>query len=289
MTAITSEARGKVNLTLRVLGRRTDGYHDLDSIVAFADVCDVVWLQPGKPMGVSVMGPFAAAIAGPNLAERAVLAAVEACPDLAIGHFGIEKLLPVAAGIGGGSADAAAVLRLIRNSNPKLAPEIDWLAMAESLGSDVPVCFLNTPCHMSGRGEILRPLHAFPALSAVLVNPQVPVPADKTRQVFQRLAAPHLPAASTAAAMPMAAGPGAWLDLIVAAGNDLEAPAVSVVPDIADVLTALRAHGLTRLARLSGAGPTCFALTETAADAAALAATIAETHPTWWVRATQLH
>ena len=165
-----------------------------------------------------------------------------------------------------------------------------------------PVYYYRDPALRQQIGALARQSNAYvlagtvsetrarePLNSAVLVNPQVPVPADKTRQVFQRLASTALSTASTARATPEAAGPRAWLDLIAAAGNDLEAPAVSVVPDVAEVLKALRADSLTQLARLSGAGPTCFAVTETAADAAALAAVIAAKHPAWWVRATQLH
>lgn len=286
MVGLCEIARAKINLTLRVLGRRRDGFHQLDSLVAFAGLGDTVIMAPGKPCGVSVFGPFASAIVGENLVSRAIASALAVEPALDIGHIAIEKLLPVAAGIGGGSADAAAALRLIKEANPRLAERIDWQALAAELGSDVPVCFSNQACHMAGRGDILTPVAIASPLPAVLVNPRVPVPADKTRQVFTLLEADPLAGETNDAAPPINLRD--WVKAIETCGNDLEKPASSVVPAIAEVLRSLRSHSATRVARLSGAGPTCFALTATAADADHVAQAVSSAHPDWWVRATSL-
>jgi 4-diphosphocytidyl-2-C-methyl-D-erythritol kinase len=284
MPVLSERARAKINLSLRILGRRADGYHELDSVVAFADVADVVTLTLGVPPTVSVYGPFGDAIEGENLATRALELVAAAAPGLTAGAISIEKNLPVAAGVGGGSADAAAVLRLLRLANPARAASIDWMGLAAQLGSDVPVCLESRACRMTGRGEQLTPLHGFAPLAAVLVNPQAPVPADKTRQVFKRLAAAALPAER-----PASASTSRWTTADALSGvNDLQAPATAVVPSIATVLHALESDTLPHAVRLSGAGPTCFALTATMDDAHAVAMRIAERHPTWWVRATTL-
>jgi 4-diphosphocytidyl-2-C-methyl-D-erythritol kinase len=284
MPVLSERARAKINLSLRILGRRADGYHELDSLVVFADVADTVILTLGVPPTVSVYGPFASAIEGENLATRALTLAAAAAPGLVIGAISIEKHLPVAAGVGGGSADAAAVLRLLRRANPDRAHAIDWLAIAAQLGSDVPVCFVGRACRMTGRGETLCPLDAVAPMAAVLVNPQAPVPGDKTRQVFARLAAPPLAAEFVP---PIASASWTAADALVCI-NDLEAPARAVVPAIATVLDALQGDTLPRAARLSGAGPTCFALTQTMDDAHAVALRLTERFPAWWVRATTL-
>lgn len=285
MMGLAATAKAKVNLTLRVLGKRPDGFHELDSVVAFASVGDTVMMAPGKPRQVDTFGPFASAIAGENLVARAVALALAIEPRLDIGHIAIEKILPVAAGIGGGSSDAAAALRLIRSANPRFAGAIDWTTLAADLGSDVPVCLVNAASRIQGRGERLTPIASLPPISAVLVNPRVAVPADKTRQVFASLRAPPLGSAITRELPAEAAD---WLDFLAEARNDLEAPACAVIPAIRDVLTALRSHPATSLARLSGAGPTCFALTASQSDADRLAAAISTEHPMWWIRATTL-
>ncbi len=282
LPVLSEQARAKVNLTLRILGRRPDGFHELDSIVAFAGLGDVVTLTLGAPPTVSVDGPFGAMIDGENLATRALALVSAAAPDLTTGAISIEKHVPVAAGLGGGSADAAAVLRLLRRANPARASQIDWLAIAAQLGSDVPACVESRPCRMTGRGETLTAIDGFAAIAAVLVNPQVPVPAGKTRQVFQRLAAAPIGSRAATTSIPWTAAQA------VAGSNDLEPPAKAVMPAIATVLDALTRDPLPSAARLSGAGPTCFALTATMDDAYAVAKRISQQHPSWWVRATTL-
>ena len=284
---LTSFARAKVNLTLRVLGRRADGFHELDSVVAFADVGDRVTFEPGAPAGLEVAGPFGHDIIGENLVVRALQLIAATAPDLTLGRVTLEKNLPVAAGLGGGSADAAAVLRLVRDANNGRAGRVDWMALSAQLGSDVSVCFADQACRMTGRGEILQVLDGFPRLFAVLANPQVPVPADKTTRVFEVLGSgpvEHL----GLQARPAACGRDDWLALLAAGTNDLERPAATVIPAIANVLAAMRRHPLTTAARLSGAGPTCFALATTAEDARAIARDVVSRNPAWWVRAVTL-
>jgi 4-diphosphocytidyl-2-C-methyl-D-erythritol kinase len=282
LPVLSERARAKVNLTLRVLGKRPDGFHELDSVVAFADVADIVTLTVGEAPTVCVYGPFGTAIKGENLAARALELAVAAAPSLKTGAISIEKHLPVAAGVGGGSADAAAVLRLLKRANPERALDVDWMALSAQLGSDVPVCFEDRPCRMTGRGDTLSALDGFQPMAAVLVNPQVPVPADKTRQIFKHLAAGSLRGDGAREISPWTAAEA------VAGSNDLQAPATSVIPAIATIVGALMADTLPWAARLSGAGPTCFALCVSMDDAYAVADRISAQYPTWWVRATTL-
>ena len=288
--ALAATARAKVNLSLRVLGRRPDGFHAIDSLVAFADFGDTLTSSASQPRGVQTFGPFASAIVGENLVERAIALALKKQPALEIGQITIEKLVPVAAGIGGGSADAAAALRLIRSTNPRYADAVDWDALATELGSDVPVCFRNVACRMTGRGEILTPLTTLAAFPAVLINPQVAVPSDKTRQVFKYFAAQQAPAQTEPISQPFGTAQTheEWLSVLRQLGNDLEPAATLLMPVIADVLAELRFDPRTCLARLSGAGPTCFALMKSSQDAHALADALSVRHPSWWVRVTQV-
>lgn len=271
-------ARAKVNLTLRVLGRRADGYHALDSIVAFGDVGDVVRLLPGAPTRVRVTGAFASEIVGENLAARALAMLQIAEPRLTLGEIAIEKRLPVAAGLGGGSADAAAVLRLVRLLNAELAAEIDWDGIALALGSDVPVCLASRSCRMEGRGDVLTPLPYEIQVPAVLVNAREVMPADKTARMFKMLNADDLDDADKDDAF-----------VHFADGmNDLEVVAASQFESVRVVLRRLRRMERARWARMSGAGPSCFAVFDTIGGAERAARELAETEPGWWVQATTL-
>ncbi len=283
---LTETARAKVNLTLRVLGRRPDGYHELESVVAFAGIGDEITLHVGAPVGVTVSGPFARAIDGENIAARALSGLAEVAPALTLGAVTIEKRLPVAAGIGGGSADAAAVLRAVRRANEPQASEVDWPALAASLGADVPVCLASTAQLMWGIGRETAPLSPLPALPAVLVNPGVPL---ATGPVFQALGAAPAPARS---AQPLVPGPfpdvASAAEYVRAHGNDLEPVAMALCPVIGGVLAALGAEPGVLVARMSGSGPTCFALFATNADAEAAAQRIQLRNSGWWVVATAL-
>jgi 4-diphosphocytidyl-2-C-methyl-D-erythritol kinase len=284
MPAVTERARAKINLTLTVLGRRPDGYHALLSLVAFAGIADLVTLDPVGAPGLTVTGPFALAIKGPNLVETALASISQLSPGLDVGHVTLEKNLPVAAGIGGGSSDAAAVLRAIRAAHPAATAHLDWLDVARQLGADVPVCFADRAAWMAGIGDKLHPLaDPLPRLDAVLVNPLVTVPPDKTARVFRSLGASPLAAeAGGMAALPAIPDRAELLALIRRTGNDLEGPATAVIPEIEHVLAALEACPGAAVARISGAGPTCFAIFDDAATANAAATNLSDAHPSWW-------
>ena len=280
-------ARAKVNLTLQVLGRRPDGYHALASVVAFASVADIVTLEPGRPHAIEVSGPFAPKLASEYLIARTLKTLRSRHPALTLGAIHLDKRLPVAAGVGGGSADAAAVLRAVRRANPELQAAVDWYGIAATLGADVPVCLANELTFMTGIGDALHAMPPLPeAMNAVLVNPQISVPADKTAQVFRALNARDLAAAESGEPSPPRMGSSSEaVEAIARLGNDLEAPAAAVMPAVADVLAALHSTPGCRAARMSGAGPTCFGIFDEAASAAGA---LRHAEPGWWVEAVTL-
>jgi 4-diphosphocytidyl-2-C-methyl-D-erythritol kinase len=277
-------APAKVNLTLHVLGRRSDGYHELESLVVFADVGDRLTLVPGDALDFAVTGPTAS-VAGPNadnLVLKAARLAAERIGSLRLGSFELDKRLPVAAGLGGGSSDAAAALRLIARANALPLDDARLREAARLTGADVPVCLDPRARMMRGVGEILSAPVAMPRLHAILINPGVAVP---TAGVFKALAAPAL--ASAPARDDFAVSdPETLVSALRTRRNDLEAPAISLQPVIGEVLSALRASTGCRLARMSGSGATCFGLfaSESATQDAATALTAKQ--PGWWVRAT---
>lgn len=286
MTSISERAFAKVNLSLKVLGRRPDGYHEIESLVAFAAHGDRITLEATAEPAVKVTGPFATAIAAENIVTRALAHLRRIEPRLTLGRIALEKNLPVAAGLGGGSADAAAVLRAVRRANRPLASTLDWRAIATQLGADVAVCFISQPAFMWGIGDKVQPLESCPHLPAVLVNPGQPL---LTVLAFKALRAG--PARMRPKAPPIP-GPFAHVEDLIAhlsqQGNDLERPAMQFLPVIADVKTALGARPGCLLVRLSGSGPTCYGIFETGEAADEAAAAIAVQHPGWWVQATQL-
>lgn len=284
-------APAKINLTLEVLGKRPDGYHELKSLVAFAsDVGDVVTLDTSARVSVTVSGSFATSIAGANLIEMTLKLIAQAAPDLQLGAVHLEKNLPVAAGIGGGSADAAAVIRAVIAANPEAASVIDWKSIALKIGADVPVCLHSKLAWMRGIGESVAPLE-FPQpvrLDAVVVNPLAAVPADKTAQVFRALRAGPLPADAPAGGVDLCSTDASVLGAVRAGHNSLEAPCRQVVPAVEPVLQALDALPGAHLTRMSGGGPTCFALFSARSAAEAAAAALAASQPNWWIRAAAL-
>lgn len=289
MAVFTEEARAKINLTLRVLGRRLDGYHQIESLVAFASVGDVVTLDTSQSRGVETSGLFASRIEGPNLAEAALAACAEAEPRLILGRVRIDKHLPVAAGIGGGSADAAAVLRAVRRANPGFEVCLPWARIAQTLGADVPVCLTARPAIMRGTGEEIALLPGLPRLEVVLANPLTAVPADKTARVFRLLQAPALASGGGHAVGPLpSADRTGLLTMMRAVGNDLFAPACQVAPDIVGVIAALEATSGIEHAQLSGAGPTCFGVYSNRGAAIAAQHRLQQEHPGWWVAAASL-
>ena len=286
---LIEEGRAKVNLTLRVVGRRVDGYHELESVVAFADCADRLSLAPGSTLDLTMSGPLAQACGetSDNLVLKAARLLGERVPDLKVGSFTLDKVLPVAAGIGGGSADAAAALRLLAQLNGLALDDKRLLDVALQTGADVPVCLTSRACDMTGVGETLLPL-SLPILPCVLVNPRVPV---ATREVFAALGLRNgeLLVGATdvirATAWPeQGASVEDWVEVLAASSNDLEAPAMRIQPAIGEVITALSATDGAWLARMSGSGATCFALMPDEGGAVRAAALLKEKYPAWWVQ-----
>lgn len=281
-------AAAKINLTLEVLGRQRDGYHEIRSLVAFAcDVGDRIAFRSGRFTSTAATGPFAAEIAGANLVDKAVAAIAAAAPGLEPEQLTLEKNLPVASGIGGGSADAAATLRLMHRTYPEAAA-VDLPAIAQTLGADVPVCLKGRAAMMTGIGERIEEMTWPGDLFAVLANPLASVPKNKTAQVFARLAASPLTGNKPKEAPPVFSGVSDVIAYAASRGNALEAPARKLFPMIGMLLTELGGLRNSRLAQLSGAGPTCFALFETEDAAASGAAELQSRNPSWWIRSTRL-
>jgi 4-diphosphocytidyl-2-C-methyl-D-erythritol kinase len=285
VTAARAEkAPAKVNLTLHVLGRRADGYHDIDSVVVFADVGDELTFEPGGALTLTVGGPTAAAAGdtADNLVLKATRALAEQVKGLKLGRFVLSKRLPVAAGLGGGSSDAAAALRLLAGANQIALSDARLMQAARATGADVPVCLDPRPRLMRGIGDVLSDPLDLPSLPAVLVNPGVAVP---TRDVFAALRL--APGAQAQAGAPPATAKLS-LDEIAKGRNDLEEPAIELQPVIAEVLAVLRNLPGCALARMSGSGATCFGLFDSTAAATAAARTLRVGYPDWWIRPTVL-
>ena len=281
---IRVEAPAKLNLYLHVTGRRDDGYHELDSLVTFAALADRLEIAPAGALHLSVTGPFAPGLdADDNLAARAATALAERLGRPAGVRIALEKRIPVAAGLGGGSADAAAVLRGLARLWRLDAGHAGALReTALALGADVPVCLESGAAYLAGIGEVLSAPPRLPPCAALLVNPGVPVP---TGPVFAARRGPFSDPArfeeGTADAPALAA-------LLAARRNDLEQPALAQVPAIGRVLQRLAAAPGCLLARMSGSGGTCFGLFEDEATAARAASAIGRDHPTWWLHPTRL-
>src|SRR5712672_488043 len=290
MPALIEEGRAKVNLTLRVIGRRTDGYHDIESVVAFADCADRLTLTPGSELTLQLSGPLAQACGATsdNLVLKVARLLGENVPDLKVGSFTLDKVLPVAAGIGGGSADAAAALRLLARANGLATDDPRLIEVAQLTGADVPVCLASRACDMTGVGETLLPL-SLPVIPCVLVNPRVPV---ATKDVFAALGLRNgellvgIADVLQATAWPEeGASIEDWVEVLAANSNDLEAPAMRIQPVIGEVLAALNATDGSWLARMSGSGATCFAIFENTPEAQRAAQRIQLDYPQWWVHA----
>lgn len=274
-------ARAKVNLWLNVVGRRADGYHLLDSLVAFTDLADEIEVAAAADLSLSVEGPAAASLSGESdnlvlksarlLADRAGVA-----PRAAIR---LTKRIPVAAGLGGGSADAAATLRALVDLWRVAMPEEELFDLAAALGADVPMCLAGRTSFVSGIGERLAPAPRLPDCAVLLVNPGVALP---TPEVF---------AARRKDFSPVRAAPPAWSDLatfgreLAGRGNDLAEAAISLRPEIGDVLDHLRQGADAIHAGMSGSGATCFGLFETI-DAAHRAEALLPA--AWWRHAGRL-
>ena len=280
-------APAKINLALHVTRRREDGYHDLESLVVFADVADELEAAPADADSLTITGPFARGLGAgeTNLVSRAVAGFRARWPE-AVGTglaMRLTKNLPVAAGIGGGSADAAAALRLMASLSSDAIPFPALADLAAQLGADVPACLVSTPLLARGVGELLEPLPEFPALHIVLINPMVPL---ATADVFRRLRAhdnyplPELPAPLT---RPVQLG--IWL---AETRNDLQPPAVKLVPVIGEIVDHLAQAQGCMLARMSGSGATVFGLFGSSGQAHQAAQMMRAANPDHWVAAAPL-
>lgn len=286
---LATRAPAKINLTLHVLGRRADGYHELESLVAFAGTGDDLSLEPGPQLSLRISGPTAS-LAGEgtdNLVLKAARLLAERVEGLRSGIFHLTKRLPVAAGVGGGSSDAAAALRLLARLNALPLSHPAVREAARLAGADVPVCLEPRARMMRGVGDALGPALSLPRLFCVLVNPRVPV---ETPAVFRELG---LQAGQALAGAPHPAMEGVvsadvLLDRLKAARNDLEASSCRVQPIIGEVIALLRTTESCRLARMSGSGATVFGLYDDCAAAAEAARRIRRERPGWWVKATSL-
>lgn len=278
-------ARAKINLFLHVGDKRADGYHALESLVVFADAGDTLLFEEGDDvLSLALDGPFAQGLqAEPdNLILRAARGLAKKAGVAPQAHIDLVKNLPVASGIGGGSADAAAALRgLVKLWDIDIG-ETELHAIAETLGSDVPVCLASRAAWMEGRGERVTPANDVPELPALLVNPGVAVP---TGPVFAALKERRGTGGERPGGWKSAGDLVGWLGRM---SNDLEAPARILAPEVGTVLDSLRACHNLGLARMSGSGATCFGLftDQRAVDAAE--AKIRAHHPDWWVVATTL-
>jgi 4-diphosphocytidyl-2-C-methyl-D-erythritol kinase len=278
---ITVNAPAKINLTLHVCGKRADGYHLLDSLVVFAGVGDRITVSDDTALRLSVGGPFGAALTNEpdNLVLRAARLLAASSHTTRGAHIHLEKNLPVASGIGGGSADAAATLMAcgrLWNLDPRAISDTD---IAAKLGADVPVCLRGVPAFMSGIGEIVAPAPPLPAAWLVLVNPGEPL---ATKAVFAALAGRF----SKAMARESFAGLATARDLAAALTlyrNDLMAPARELLPSVVTVLDTLEQSPGCLLARLSGSGPTCFGVFADEDGARIAAAGLEKSHTGWWV------
>jgi 4-diphosphocytidyl-2-C-methyl-D-erythritol kinase len=274
-------APAKLNLYLHVVGRRADGFHLLDSLVAFADIGDHITVSPAHSLNIAITGPFAEQLAAQDPKQNLVWRAGEALAHELGRPPGalviLEKNLPIASGIGGGSSDAAATLiSLAALWNAKLAPE-QIAALGAALGADVPVCLAGRAAFIGGVGELVAPAPTLPETYLVLVNPGRPLP---TPDVYKSRQGPFGQSARFAYAPANAAELAA---ILKARCNDLTDAARAIVPEIDDVLTALAACDGALLARMSGSGATCFALFAGNAAAGAAAARLRGINSGWWV------
>ena len=284
---LVEAAPAKINLSLRVFGRRGDGYHELESLVVFGRCADRLSFTPGGELSLTVSGP-SAALAGDNadnLVLKAARALAERSPGITLGAFALDKRLPVAAGLGGGSADAAAALRLIARANNLASDAPRFYEAARATGADVPVCLNPRARVMRGIGELLSEPLNLPPLPAVLVNPGA---ALATKAVFAGWTPGTPPAPLNQEALVKLSDRKALLQFLASQENDLERPAIALAPVVAEVLAAMRGLPSCVVARMSGSGSTCFALFNSAAEATVGAEILHAKYPQWWVRPTAL-
>ncbi|MGI9372065.1 MAG: 4-(cytidine 5'-diphospho)-2-C-methyl-D-erythritol kinase [Hyphomicrobiales bacterium] len=281
---ITERARAKINLSLHVTGKRADGYHLLDSVVGFTAFGDELTFKHADEFSLKIDGPFGAGLEtdADNLVLRAARALAQLKPDIFTGaEMSLRKNLPVASGIGGGSADAAAALRgLIRLFGTEIDDDA-LSAVALTLGADVPVCLASRTCRMRGIGERIDFLNTLPECPMVLVNPGVEV---STPAIFRALDGKF--GNPLDIADESFSDVADFADWLATQRNDLQMPAISIEPVIADVVSALERDENCLLARMSGSGATCFGIYDTHTEAEAAADALKAVHPNWWISAT---
>ncbi|MCF2904708.1 4-(cytidine 5'-diphospho)-2-C-methyl-D-erythritol kinase [Octadecabacter sp. CECT 8868] len=273
---VRQAAPAKINLTLHVTGQRNDGYHLLDSLVMFTELGDVLSAAESDTLTLTIDGPFGANLCASD--DNLVLRAARAFGIDRGAAITLTKNLPIASGIGGGSADAAATLFAL--SQLWETPLPDW-DIIMSLGADVGVCMSTELTRMSGIGDKVDLVGPTPPIDVLLVNPRVEVP---TPSVFKAL--PHKSNPPMPDEMPSPFHTNAWLIWLADQRNDLQAPAIQAAPVIADVLDSLGYQNGCQLARMSGSGATCFAIFKDAASCRAAATALSSVHPDWWVQAT---
>ena len=273
---INQRARAKINLCLHLTGQRADGYHLLDSLVVFADVADKITVEAAQKLSLNINGPFSGSLTVG--ADNLVIKAAQTYQGLGA-KITLQKNLPIASGIGGGSADAAASLRALSELSSQPLPADNGL----SLGADVPVCLFGQACRMQGIGEDITPVSSLPPLPAVLVWPNVAV---STATVFQSISQKENPAISMLVDKKMEFAD--TVAFLKTTRNDMQYAARQLAPEISDALEMLE-HSGADLARMSGSGATCFGLFKDHETAAAAAQEIAECQPDWWVRSTVLN
>lgn len=277
---VTEAGHAKVNLFLHLLGRRDDGYHEIDSLVVFAAPADTLRAEPAAELSLAIDGPFCATLAGAdNLVLRAARALAVATGTTAGARLTLTKALPVASGIGGGSADAAAALRALNRLWGLGLSAEQLAALGAGLGADVPVCVHGQPARMGGIGERIVAAPTLPRFGLLLANPGL---ALATAAVFAARRGGFDAPATLPASWPDAA---AMARDLAGCRNALEPAAIALCPPIASVLAALRALPGAHLARLSGSGATCFALFDDDATAAAAACALRAAQPSWWIAA----
>lgn len=278
-------APAKVNLYLHVGPIQADGYHPVESLMVFADAGDAVVLDPDAP-GFAVEGPFAGPLTSEadNLVTRARDLFLEAFGGREVG-LRLAKRLPIAAGLGGGSSDAAAALRLLAAEWGVSREDPQLLAIAARLGADVPACLRASAVIGRGRGDRLSPAPALPGLAAVLANPGLPSPTGAVYRAFDASPPPGPLAAEPPGALKDVKDVVSWLKTT---RNDLERPAIAITPRIGEALAELAQEPEALLARMSGSGATVFALCDTPERAEDLAARLRRRHPDWWVERCRL-
>jgi len=278
-------APAKINLFLHVGEKRGDGFHDLESLVVFVDIGDTLAFSPSQELTLTLEGAFARGLEaeGDNLVFRAARALAKHAGRSASAAIRLTKQLPVASGIGGGSADAAAALRGLTRL---WALDLSWTelrAVAETIGSDVPVCVESKASWMEGRGERVIPATALPQMPMLLVNPGIAV---STADVFRTLTTRHGTGAINRS-LPLSSPP-ALIAFLKKTSNDLQTPARQIAPVIDVVLGELSRMPGVEMWRMSGSGATCFALFDDQSSAEMAQVALSHTHPDWWVRATRI-